>query len=51
MIKHPEKGVEGRVLREFSENSDDSSFATMTSMRNVDTSISGEVLIWEEDLK
>lgn len=51
MLKPPEKGVEGRLLREFSESSDDFSFPTMTSMRNVDTSISGEVLIWEEDLK
>lgn len=33
MIKHPEKGVEGRVLREFSENSDDSSFESGSAMR------------------
>ena len=47
MTKYPEKG-EGRLLKIFNSNCSDSAFDTMTSMRNVDSSVAGNVLIWEE---
>lgn len=47
MTKSPEDG-EGRLLKVFNTNRSDPAFDTMTSMRNVDSSVSGNVLIWEE---
>ena len=48
MIKNPEEG-EGRLMRVYNSGYKDTAFDTMTSMRNVDSTISGNVLIWEEE--
>ncbi len=48
MVKHPKK-ENGRLLKSF--NSDRNDLAardTLTSMRNVDSSIRGNVIIWED---
>lgn len=48
MFNHPEKD-QGRLLKVFnSDRNDTAAFDTMTSMRNVDASVAGNVLIWEE---
>ena len=47
MTKHPEDG-EGRLLKVFNTSRSDTAFDTMTSMRNVDSSVAGNVLVWEE---
>ena len=47
MKKHPEDG-EGRLLKVFNTSRSDTAFDTMTSMRNVDSSVAGNVLVWEE---
>lgn len=47
LTNHPEEG-EGRLLRVFNSGRTDSAFDTMTSMRNVDSAVAGNVLIWEE---
>ena len=47
MVRHPDDG-EGRLLKVFNTDKSDTAFDTMTSMRNVDASIAGNVLIWEE---
>ena len=39
---------EGRLMRIFNTGKDDA-FETMTSMRNVDSMVQGNVLIWEDD--
>lgn len=39
---------EGRLMKGFNTAPDDEAFDTMTSMRNVDTSVKGTVLIWKE---
>lgn len=46
-IKEPEDG-EGRLMKPFNTNRNDPAFDTMTSMRNVDSAVVGNVLIWEE---
>ena len=50
MAKHPSEG-EGRLLKPFNTDPYDEAIDTMTSMRNVDSSVSGTVLIWEENKK
>lgn len=47
MVKRPDEG-EGRLLKVFNTDRSDTAFDTMTSMRNVDASVAGNVLIWEE---
>lgn len=47
MVRHPEDG-EGRLLKVFNTDRSDAAFDTMTSMRNVDASVAGNVLVWEE---
>ena len=47
MVKHPDEGF-GRLLKAYSSNDDDSAISVMTSMRNVDAAVPGNVLIWEE---
>lgn len=47
MVKKPKK-EEGRLLKVFNTDPRDTAFDTMTSMRNVDASVAGNVLIWEE---
>lgn len=47
MSKRPDEG-EGRLLKVFNTDRSDTAFDTMTSMRNVDASVAGNVLIWEE---
>lgn len=47
MVKRPEEG-DGRLLKVFNTDRSDTAFDTMTSMRNVDASVTGNVLIWEE---
>lgn len=39
---------EGRLMKSFKTAPDDDAFDTMTSMRNVDTSVKGTVLIWKD---
>ena len=39
---------EGRLMKPFNTSRNDPAFDTMTSMRNVDSTVAGNVLIWEE---
>lgn len=48
MVNNPEKG-NGRLLKAFNTAEyDHEAFDTMTSMRNVDSAVRGNVLIWED---
>ena len=40
---------EGRLLKPFNTSRKDPAFDTMTSMRNVDSTVAGNVLIWKEE--
>ena len=40
---------DGRLMKPFNTSRNDSAFDTMTSMRNVDSMVIGNVLIWEEE--
>ena len=46
MIKHPD-AEHGRLLKSYGTD-DRNGFDAMTSMRNVDTTVSGNILVWEE---
>jgi superfamily II DNA or RNA helicase len=46
MVKNPEESY-GRLLKSFNTAPYDKAFDTMTPMRNVDSTVSGKVLIWE----
>ena len=48
LIKEPDDG-EGRLMKPFNTSRNDPAFDTMTSMRNVDSTVAGKVLIWEEE--
>lgn len=48
LIKEPDNG-EGRLMKPFNTSRNDPAFDTMTSMRNVDSMVAGNVLIWEEE--
>lgn len=47
MQKHPEEGF-GRLMKPYSSTGNDTAVDVMTSMRNVDAAVPGNVLIWEE---
>lgn len=47
MFSSPEK-TEGRLLKMFNTNKHDPAYDTMTSMRNVDSTVSSNILIWED---
>ncbi len=47
MVTPPSSG-EGRLLKQFKSSGKDNSRETLTSMRNVDTQVLGEIVIWEE---
>lgn len=48
MFRHPQKN-EGRLLKAFNTDANDTNnFEAMTSMRNVDSTVAGNVLIWEK---
>lgn len=47
MVKRPEEGA-GRLMKAFDTAPDDPAFDTMTSMRNVDITVPGNILIWED---
>lgn len=46
MVKHPEAD-QGRLLKAFGTD-DRNGFDAMTSMRNVDTTVAGNVIVWED---
>jgi len=46
MVKHPD-AEHGRLLKAFGTD-DHNGFDAMTSMRNVDTTVSGNVIVWED---
>lgn len=46
MVTPPTAGL-GRLLRPYNTPSKDNSIETLTSMRNVDTQVLGEIVIWE----
>lgn len=48
LLKGPDDG-EGRLMKLFNTSRNDPAFDTMTSMRNVDSTVAGNVLIWEEE--
>ena len=48
MVKSPSK-EEGRLMKAYNSNRYDPAFDTMTSMRNVDVSAGGSVIIWEDE--
>lgn len=48
MFKMPEEGY-GRLLKPFNTSREDAAFPTMTSMRTVDATIKGNVLVWEDE--
>ena len=48
MLRHPEE-TQRRLLKAFnSDKNDTAAKDTMTSMRNVDSTVASNVLIWEE---
>lgn len=47
LIKSPDED-QGRLMKVFNSHQKDSAIDTMTSMRNVDATVAGNVLIWEE---
>ncbi len=47
MVKHPTED-EGRLMKPFNSDGDDQAIDTMTSMRNVDAAVAGNVIIWEK---
>lgn len=47
MFDSPDKD-EGRLLKSYNTDQHDPAFDTMTSMRNVDSNVGSNVLIWEE---
>ena len=47
-MRSPDDG-EGRLLKPFNTSRKDPAIDTMTSMRNVDSTVAGNVLIWEEE--
>lgn len=46
MVRNPENSY-GRLLKSYNTAPYDKAFDTMTSMRNVDSTVAGNVLIWE----
>lgn len=48
LMRTPDDG-EGRLLKPFNTSRKDPAIDTMTSMRNVDSTVGGNVLIWEEE--
>lgn len=46
MVKHPESD-QGRLLKPFGAD-DRNGFDAMTSMRNVDTTVAGNIIVWED---
>ena len=44
-----EESKETRLLKPYKSKGIDQSYETLTSMRNVDSLIAGEIIIWEED--
>lgn len=46
MVKHPDAD-HGRLLKSFGSD-DRNGFDAMTSMRNVDTTVSGNIIVWED---
>ena len=46
MVTPPTAGA-GRLLRQYNSPGRDNSIETLTSMRNVDTQVQGEIVIWE----
>lgn len=44
-----QKDDEGRLMKPFNTSCNEAAFDTMTSMRNVDSAVAGNVLTWEED--
>ena len=48
LVRHPEE-PDGRLLKPYGSDDRDPARDTMTSMRNVDTAVSGNILFWEED--
>ena len=47
-IVAPPSGTERRLLRPYNSPGKDTSFETLTSMRNVDSPVKGKVVVWEE---
>ena len=47
MVKPPESDTQRRLIKQYNSVGRDQSYDTLTSMRNVDTSVTGEVIIWE----
>lgn len=48
-MMHPPSGGERRLLRQYNSNGKDNAIDTLTSMRNVDTPVTGNVIIWGDD--
>ena len=48
MVAPPSAGL-GRLLRQYNSSGKDNAIETLTSMRNVDTQVHGEIVIWEEN--
>lgn len=48
MVKSPKSG-EYRLLKQYNSPGHDAALNTLTSMRNVDTPVSGQVVIWEDN--
>ena len=48
MVNPPTDGVR-RLLKQYNSSGKDVAINTLTSMRNVDTSVNGQIIIWEDD--
>lgn len=47
MVKTPNEETERRLIKQYNSAGKDKAVDTLTSMRNVDTTVTGEVIIWE----
>lgn len=48
LVKSPNEG-EGRLIKPYNTSPEDDAIDTMTSMRNVDITVGGNIIIWEEE--
>ena len=48
MVKSP-SSEEHRLLKQYNSPGHDSALNTLTSMRNVDTPVPGQLIVWEDD--
>ena len=48
LVKNPDSENDGRLLKVYNTSPNDPAYNTMTSMRNVDSTVAGNILVWED---